>query len=208
MKRYRRNQIYRYLNREKFFLISSVIFISSLLLSFLILDSDLTEILTLLVFISIFSGFYTLYRIFGKNRWMNYLLHVKRIRNNIEKYKNSKEYEKYAISLIELGTLYGVLKKSIKELNHYLKAYNILEDINHQKLLSVICQPIASIYEKQKNYTEAEIFFLRGLELSKKLNDRTLIRNYLTLIGEFYEKQGDDNNATDYFSKADLMKKT
>jgi len=148
-----------------------------------------------------------LYRIFGKNRWINYLLNVKRIRKNIEKYENSKEYEKYTISLIEMGALYGILKKSKEELNFYLKAYNLLEEINHHKLLSVICQPIASIYEKQKSYADAEIFFLRGLELSKKLNERDLIHNYLTLIGEFYEKKGDNKGAIDYFSKADLIKK-
>ncbi|UCD01868.1 MAG: hypothetical protein JSV23_02280 [Promethearchaeota archaeon] len=148
-----------------------------------------------------------LYRIFGKNRWINYLLNVNRIRKNIEKYENSKEYEKYAISLIEMGALYGVLKKTKEELNFYLKAYDILEEINHHKLLSVICQPIASIYEKQKNYVDAEIFFLRGLELSKKLKERNLIHNYLTLMGEFYEKKGDAKGAIDYFLKADLIKK-
>ncbi|MFX0060505.1 MAG: tetratricopeptide repeat protein [Candidatus Heimdallarchaeota archaeon] len=206
MKRYRRNQIYRYLNREKFFLISSAIFISSLLMAILISEYDLTEILTLLVFIIIFSGFYTLYRIFGKNRWINYLLNVKRIRKNIKKYENSKEYEKYAISLIEMGTLYGVLKNFTKELDYYLKAYQILEDINHDKLRSVICQPIAFIYEKQKNYSNTETFLLRGLEFSKVVNEHTLIREYLTRLGEFYEKRGDLNKAADYFSKASSIR--
>jgi len=147
-----------------------------------------------------------LYRIFIRNRWVNYLLHIKRIRDDIEKYKNSKEYEKYAISLIEMGTLYGVLKKYTKELDYYLKACSILEDINHHKLLSIICQPIASIYERQKNYIDAQTFYLRGLELSKNLNEHSLIRNYLTLLGEFYEKQGKDNKAAYYYSKVDSIK--
>lgn len=206
MKRYRKNQIYRFLNREKYFLISFLVFISSLMVSIIMFEHDLTDLLNFWIIIIIISGFYMLYRILVKNRWINYLLNVKRIRKNIEKYKNSKEYEKYAISLIDMGTLYGVLKKFTKELEYYLKAYQILEDINHNKLISVICQPIAFIYEKQKNHSDTETFLLRGLEFSKVVNEHTLIREYLTRLGEFYEKRGDLNKAADYFSKASSIR--
>ncbi|MFX0040838.1 MAG: hypothetical protein ACFFAB_15980 [Candidatus Heimdallarchaeota archaeon] len=169
-------------------------------------EHNLTVLLNFWIIIIIISGFYTFYRILFKNRWINYLLNIKRIRKNIEKYKKSNDYEKYAISLIDMGTLYGVLKKYSKELEYYLKAYHILEDINHNKLISVICQPIASIYEKQKNYSNTETFLLRGLEFSKVLNEYTLIREYLTLLGEFYEKRGDLNKAADCFAKASLIR--
>jgi len=207
MKRYLKNQIYRSLSREKYFLISFVVFISSLIVSIIMLEYELTDLLNFWIFIIIFSGFYTFYRILVKNRWMNYLLNVKRIKKNIEKYENSKDYEKYAISLIDMGTLYGVLKKFTKELEYYLKAYYILEDVNHNKLISVICQPIAFIYEKLKKYNDTETFLLRGLELSKNVNEPYLIREYLTRLGEFHEKRGDINKADDYFSKVDLIKK-
>ncbi|MFX1432122.1 MAG: hypothetical protein ACFFCY_18285, partial [Promethearchaeota archaeon] len=64
-------------------------------------EHNLTVLLNFWIIIIIISGFYTFYRILFKNRWINYLLNIKRIRKNIEKYKKSNDYEKYAISLID-----------------------------------------------------------------------------------------------------------
>ena len=210
MKRYRKNQIYRTISRNKTLIISGAALLASILT--LILGVKFGTFSTAFFLVPICGFCIAVALIFFLPRtpwiapWVQYWLNKEKIQHEIEVFKKVDNKLGLAISLISMGTLYGAVRKHEIELDYYLQALENFMGIQKDEGIALICQPIASIYEKYEEFSHAEHYFMKGLDFSKKIKDLSLVYDYNLLLGEFYEKQGIDDKAGSYYAEADKLK--
>ncbi len=125
----------------------------------------------------------------------------------IKKFKRQRDLMGLASAFAVMGTLYGVIKKHQIELDYYLQAFTIFDEIQNDELKATLCQPIASIYEYLKEFPLAQHYYELGLELSQKRNILELISEYHRILGEFYENHGMEEKTESYYTELDRLAK-
>lgn len=209
MKRYRKNQIKRWVERNKGFLIALAMTLVSLVCIFLGVWLRVFQLLYLIPIFGIALCFAVAYGFF-KIPWLGPHLYYRMrkgiIQSSIETFKKTENRMGLAVTLIEMGMLYEILKDYPVCLEYYLQALEIFDELQKDDGRAMICYPIASIYERIKEFFLAQRHFELGLEYSKASKDWDLIYEYLLGLGEFYEKQEMDEKAQAYYAEADQMK--
>lgn len=205
MKRYKKNEIKSYFNAHKTIIISSIFLIIAILILYWGFEFISTTLLFVAMAILVPALFLSLMKLIFGNRHINYSLNHKRIEQKIDLAREKNNMELLALSLVQMGTLFGCLKKHEKELDYYYQAWNICSDMNFNDLKMVLCQPIGAIFEKLKEPNKAEEYYLTGLKLAEDSRD-VLQREFLSCLGELHEKFGDTEKSRDYYFKYDNFK--
>ncbi|NVM52426.1 MAG: tetratricopeptide repeat protein [Candidatus Helarchaeota archaeon] len=210
MKRYKKNQIYRTISQNKILIISAIgLFVS---IFCLVMGIWLGTYSTSFILVPICGGAIIIALIFLVPRipWISprfdYLLNKERVEQEIKVFEKADNKIGLALSLIAMGDLYGGIKNLDFELDYYLQALAIFEELEKDEARAMTCQPIASIFEKFGDFFSAKQYLELGLDLSKKVEDWSMIHDYILLLGEMYEKQGMDEKAEKYYAEADQLK--
>ncbi|MHA1267201.1 MAG: hypothetical protein ACTSRS_18325 [Candidatus Helarchaeota archaeon] len=206
MKRYRKNKIYRKISHNKTLFLSSIITFLSILFVVFGLYFNLYPIPLIFCLILYCSLVFALSSLILRTTRTS-SVNKRRIELKIANYRHLGDQIGLALSLIEMGILYGVLKEYQRELDHYLQAFNIFDRLQDDHAKAVLYQYIAFTYEKLKEFSLARKNYELGLNLSTERNDGDLIYRYNLLLGEFYEKQGINDKAEAFYSEADRRKK-
>ena len=108
-------------------------------------------------------------------------------------------------TLTNIGQVYLALEEPATALGYLLKTRKVKGDINPY-YQAVTLESIGVAYSRLKNYKEAEITFLRALQLADKLQ---LQENKMSLnekLAELYAEAGDYTKAYDYLAMAMNLK--
>jgi tetratricopeptide (TPR) repeat protein len=207
MRRYQKNQIIRSIARNKIIILSLFIVSFSIVFLFIGFFYKISELLWIFYIFFFLGGSCLLGNLIIRNPRVNWAINRTRIARELENFKITNNRMGFALSLIAMGTLYGVLKKHQIELDYYLQALTIFNELENEEAKIMIYQPIASTYELLHDFESAKTYFHLGLDLSKKRNNVELIHEYALLLGEFYDKQDVFEKAAQFYSEADNMKK-
>ena len=172
--------------RYKSLILYSSVILLVILVIFISAYFKIFVFLYLFLFILMFLSIYFILRIPRVYFWRQ----KPQVESVIKKFKREKDITGLASSLVVMGTLYGVIKKHQIELDYYLQAFALFDEMHNDEAKSALCQPIASIYEMLNEISLAKHYYELGLGLSKKRNDIELINEYNKLLKEFYEKLG------------------
>lgn len=210
MKRYRKNQIIRIISGNRTIIISAIVlFIGILILVLGFQFGTFTQrffLIPICGIMIIIALIFLLPKTPWIAPWISLWINKEKIEQEIEIFKKVDNKLGLALSLIAMGILYGAAGKKLVELDYFMQSMEIFIEIKKDEGMAIICQPIGSIYEKYEDFSEAKHYYELGLDLSKKIQDWSLVYDYNILLGEFYEKQGMNEKAESYYTEADQVK--
>lgn len=99
-----------------------------------------------------------------------------------------------------IGTIYIDEEELPKALDYFTKALGVARQMNRKPDIAAGLINVAGVQSQSEKYVEASKTLEEAHNLARELNDEILLRRCYQLLAEVYEKQGNTDRSTHYFS--------
>ena len=99
-----------------------------------------------------------------------------------------------------IGMVYADEEDYTKALEYFNKTLDTSRKLNRKSDVATALLNIANVQVELTKFSEAEKIVLEASNLAKELNDPKLLRNSYSLLADLYEKLGDPQKSSEYFS--------
>lgn len=110
-----------------------------------------------------------------------------------------------ALVAISKGRLFAKQNKLAKALEHLNASASIYKRLNQKNGLANVYNNIAGVYTLQKQYKQAEGFYVKSLDIHKEQGSQFGIAAGYNNIADFYFRTYQDDKALDYFEKCEKL---
>lgn len=129
----------------------------------------------------------------------NYVKALELCDNAYKIYQHLDSKKGEILALINYGEIYDGMDNMPKSLEYYHKALVITTEIEHNIDKTYILNKIAKLYIEHQNLTDAELYAVQALELSKQMNAKVEIKNAYEILYRIYKTKGISTKALYYY---------
>ncbi len=122
--------------------------------------------------------------------------------------EQTNDLNNIAVIYLNLGTIYRILNRHNKAIEYFASALKIYESLEnkHGKVISLIS--LGDINRKLKNYGTSFDYLQKALKLAKEVDAKKSMQEGYKFLSEWYQNQGDFDNALKYFKIQAALKDT
>ncbi len=136
--------------------------------------------------------------------------------NLLGKYEEGLRWNLQAIRFFELtgdvqsqaaihhstGTTYRKLLKYERAFAEFRTALALFQHGNDRFGLKASYESIALVFDDQKQFDSAEVYFVRALDIAEELGSKSMIGNVLNNMGAMYSARGNHTKASEFYERA------
>lgn len=122
----------------------------------------------------------------------------------LDVYKRTKNLEGQAATLHNTGNTFKFLGGYTQALNYYLRSLRLYERLSDKEKRAMVMKDIGVVHEAQGADSTAEKYYLQSLQLLQEVPERNYSKMTMiaTAIGDFYQNNGESQEALFYLNKA------